>query len=94
LGSNFVYDDGLEQKRSLRDQPRVKTCLFDQPTQEFEIGVGREQNVKTSIRREPLACLIEQRCNVAVVRTGVPGAVRKVQRLASKRRRARQNDVE
>jgi hypothetical protein len=27
--SKFVYDNGLEQKRSLRDQPRVKTCLFD-----------------------------------------------------------------
>ena len=66
----------------------------DQLAEPAEIEVRGQQQIDDAARREALARLIEQRRDVAVARPRMPGAVGEIARLAGKRRRARDDDVE
>jgi len=59
-----------------------------------KIGVGGEQEIDAAAGLQPLARLREERRDVAVAGTGMPGAVGDVARFAGEGRRARQDHVE
>src|ERR1700731_1760230 len=60
----------------------------------MEGGTGRDRGVRPAAGGKPLACLIEERGDVAVIRASMPGAVGKIARFARKRRGARYDHVE
>src|SRR6266478_2897065 len=68
----FVNEQGLDEDRAFGDQTSLEAGSDDQRTEQIEVGIRRNQEVDTSARGQPLARLLEQRKDVAVVRAGMP----------------------
>ena len=84
----------LDQEGALGGEQRLKTRSGYQGTKEIEVGIRREQDVHAPSRSEPLARLVEQQGDIAVIRPGVPGAVGQIARFTGKGRGARYDDIE
>src|SRR6202022_730930 len=82
----FVDEQGFDEDRALGNQTSLEARSANQRTEQIEVGIGRHQEVDASARGEPLARLLEQRSDVAVVRAGMPWAAGKIAGLARKRR--------
>src|SRR5207248_3963386 len=89
-----IDDERLDQERAFGGEARLKTRSGYQRTEEIEVGIRGQQDIHAPSRSEPLARLVEQQSDVAVIRAGVPGAVGQIARFAGKGRRARYDDVE
>src|SRR5260370_14926230 len=87
-------DERLDQERALGSEPRLKTRSGYERAEQIEVGIRRKQDVHAASRSKPLAGLLEQQSDIAVIRPGVPGAIGQVARFTRKRRRARYDDVE
>ena len=82
MREQFIDDQRLDHERILATDRARKSGLLDQRTEQIEVGIRRDHNVEPSVRFQPLTRLVEQRRNVAILRTGVPAAIREVTRLA------------
>ncbi len=76
-----MINDSIKIERSWTGS-RAKPGPVDQPAEQLEVGIRRDHDIEPPSGLQTLARLVEQRCDVAIMRAGMPAAIGEVARLA------------